>query len=199
MYKPCEPQMNAMADTSNERYAGDLHPGWEDQRIVIPPALRKHRIDSLDMSERLANRLAAAAIERFGELHGLTYKYCRRFRNVGRKTLLELRAFVRRCQDEHGGIIPHIPPVILRVPEGLRKRRLDAMPLSGQLARVLQKGGYEVLGQLHGLNVEVIHQIEDGGRTAASELMQLLDRAEAGEFTRPYRRRSSPPLITTRP
>lgn len=66
--------------------------------IVIPQDARGRALTSFSLSVRLTRVLHLQMFRLLGELHGLTYLEVSKFRNCGRKTVEELRQFVRNVQ-----------------------------------------------------------------------------------------------------
>jgi hypothetical protein len=115
---------------------------------------------------------------------------------VEKKTLNELREFVRRIQGAHysptkslqAGLVPEQEPgsvVAGRffVPLGLRDLKVSRLPISVRLEGVLRQMKVRRLGELHGISVEDIRAIRNCGRKTIQEVEALLARAINGEFS----------------
>ncbi len=159
----------------------------ETQPIFIPSTERGRLIAEFPQSVRLFNVLRNARIKLAGDLHGRSFADIARIRNIGKKTLDELREIVRALQlssPEAAPISePRDNPNILMVSPSVREISLREIPLSVRLGGVLRSRSYESLGDLHGTDVYDLLKIEKCGRKSITELRQLLRRAEAGEFT----------------
>lgn len=160
----------------------DLQPGWDEETIFIPQKKRRLRVERAGLCIRTANVLGASGIVRVGDLHGLTYEHCGRFRMVGITALLDIRGMVRRLQKKYGGIMPFEPRVRIWVPAGHGGQKIGELPLSRRLANVLTCGGYARLGELQGVDVEDLYQIENCTVPVVLELLDLLSRLEAGQI-----------------
>jgi RNA polymerase alpha subunit/sigma-70-like protein len=129
-------------------------------------------------------------------LHGRSFSEVSKYRNCGRKTLNELREFVRRIQGAHysetknlqTGVVPEQEPgpvVAARffVPAELQHLKISHLPISVRLEGVLRQMKVRELGQLHGISVEEFKAIRNCGRKTIQEVGALLVRAINGEFS----------------
>ncbi len=138
------------------------------------------------LSVRLAHVLEGGNIRLSGDLHGRIYADIARIRNCGKKTIEELREIVRELQLGNGIITAAIEPRaninVLVVPPISHTIRLEELPLSPKLANLLRFCGYSKLGDLHGVNTKELMLVKNCGRRSILELIDLLRRAELGEF-----------------
>ena len=153
-------------------------------RISIPAALRDRPIQSFKISTRLRHVLEPN-IRRIGELHGLPYAEVLSWRGCGRGTLEELQVLVRRF---HPGKNLPLPPVkgknhLFVVPPVAGDLNLAELPLSVRLDGVLQRCGYQTLGELDQVEVEALQAQKNCGATTIREMKELIRRAGAGEFS----------------
>jgi hypothetical protein len=129
-------------------------------------------------------------------LHGRSFSEVSKYSNCGRKTLNELREFVRRIQGTHysqtknlqTGVVPEQQPgpvVAARffVPPELQHLKISHLPISVRLEGVLRQMKVRELGQLHGISVEEFKAIRNCGRKTIQEVGALLVRAINGEFS----------------
>jgi hypothetical protein len=70
----------------------------------------------------------------------------------------------------------------ISIPAHVRQWPLGQMPLSVRLAGVLQKMGFRVLGDLHGILFDQVLSMRNCGQRSIRELETLVDRVAAGEF-----------------
>ncbi len=169
----------------------------DDQTIFIPLEARGKRLPRFpDVSVRLQNVLAGNGLQLFGDLHGLSFSEIRGYRNCGKKTLNELRELVREIQHSHQtpgeegrtNVVIHeaSPPVVpgaIFVPTQLHELNLADLPLSGRLESVLKRRGVNRLGDVHGVSIRDLRGTKNCGKQTISELVRLIKRAEAGEFS----------------
>ena len=161
---------------------------WGSESIFIPAAERGRPVKSLVLSVRLGNVLEAKGIHLTGELHGKTYAEIAKYRNCGRKTVVELRELVRQMQsgsDEGTSHDQQPAPVntsLLFVPATGRNLKLTDLPLSVRLEKVLQRCNYLSLGDLNGVDVQELLNQKNCGRKCILELCEFIHRASAGEF-----------------
>jgi hypothetical protein len=158
-------------------------------RIFIPSAFRGQLIKTFELSVRLRNVLEYKNIRLTGELHGLYYADFIKWRNCGRKTMIELQNLVGQLQsgsDEIDLLDQQPVPVnipLLTVPPPVSDLMLSELPISVRLEKVLQKCGCQSLGNLNGVDVNDLLSIKNCGRKCILELRELIRRAEAGEFS----------------
>jgi hypothetical protein len=169
--------------------------------ISIPEPLKLHPIEPLDpalvggprLCARLRSVLQQAGVQLLGELDGKRLSDFEEFRQCGAGTLWALRSMILRALQP--GVEPdlHTRPIpmrawwttdqIIEIAPAIVDVRTNELPLSVRLAGVLQGLGVERLGQLHGLTVRQLLVQRRCGRMVLAELVTLLGRAEAGEFT----------------
>jgi len=159
----------------------------DHEPIFIPSEERGQLIAAFPLSVRLANVLEAANVRLSGDLHGRSFTQIAGVRNCGKKTIDELREIVRSLQI--GGSEAPPPPAlrrdpnVLQVSSGIREVLLSEVPLSVRLGNVLRAFGHVRLGDLHGVNTSDLAKVRNCGRKCIVELRELLQSAEAGEFT----------------
>ena len=159
----------------------------DHEPIFIPSAERGLLIAAFPLSVRLANVLEVANVRLSGDLHGRSFTQFAGVRNCGKKTIDELREIVRSLQV--GGSEAPPPPAlrrdpnVLQVSSGIREVLLSEVPLSVRLGNVLRAFGHVRLGDLHGVNTSDLAKVRNCGRKCIVELRELLQSAEAGEFT----------------
>jgi hypothetical protein len=166
------------------------------ERIFIPQEARGRSLSSFPLSVRLQHVLRLRNLALVGDLHGRSFSEIRNYRNCGRKTLDELREFIRRIQGAHYSPIKNPPegvvseqepgPVVagrLFVPAELRHLKISHLPISVRLEGVLRQMKVRQLGELHDISVEDIRAIRNCGRKTIQEVEALLARAIRGEFS----------------
>jgi hypothetical protein len=158
------------------------------ERIFIPSAFRGRLIKTFGLSVRLANVLEYKNIHLVGELHGLDYEDFLGWRNCGRKTVIELQNLVGGLQSGSDEIAlreqqPTQVTSLLVVPPLARDLKLSELPVSVRLEKILQKCGYQSLGNLNVVDVNDLLSIKNCGRKCILELRELIRRAGAGEFS----------------
>ncbi len=167
-----------------------------DEAIFIPVEARGKRLATFPVSARLQHIFEFKHFSLFGDLHGLSFSEIRGYRNCGKKTIQELRDLVRAIQhtdqaaiaDGRTGVVVHeAPPPVAEgaifVPKKLHELNVVDLPLSVRLEGVLQQRGVRRLGDVHGVSIHDLRGIKNCGRKTISELVRLIERAAAGEFS----------------
>ena len=167
-----------------------------EETIFVPQEARGRSLSSFPLSVRLQHVLRLTNLTLVGDLHGRSFSEVSNYRNCGRKTLNELREFVRRIQGAHysptkslqAGLVPEQEPgpvVAGRffVPAGVRDLKVSRLPISVRLEGVLRQMQVRQLGELHGISVEDLRAIRNCGRKTIQEVEALLARAINGEFS----------------
>ena len=83
------------------RYMPLPRPGCMADKIAIPVAARAMPISSYAMSSRLQNVLGWKECRTLGDLEGLRFSEVGRWRNCGKRTLLELLGIIRCVQHRN--------------------------------------------------------------------------------------------------
>jgi hypothetical protein len=154
--------------------------------IVIPRSARGQVLLGFPLSTRLANVLRLQAIQRFSELHGLTFDEISQFRNCGSTTVQELRRLIQnvragRKPDPAGaGRIPAYE--FFQVPKYARQFRPADLPLSVRLENVLKCNGVVRLADLRERTPCDFKRLANCDRVTCDELVRLMVRVAAGEF-----------------
>ena len=143
------------------------------------------------ISVRLSNILAYKKFKIFGDIHGFRLSDFLRFRNCGKKTILELEGLIRNVQggvtstdpmQQHALHGPPCDPNILSVAPMARELDPYNLPLSVRAENILKKLAIKRLGDLEGTTVSQLLDLENCGRHTVREIQDLLRRARAGEF-----------------
>ncbi len=151
---------------------------------------------TIPVSVRLQHVFEFKHFKLFGDLHGRSYSEIRGYRNCGKKTIEELREIVRAVQHSHqtwiadrkADVVLHEAPPPLAtgaifVPVKLHELNVADLPLSVRLEGVLQQRGVRRLGDVQGLSIHDLRGTKNCGRKTISELVRLIERAAAGEFS----------------
>jgi hypothetical protein len=160
----------------------------EGERIFIPSVFRGCLIKTFVLSVRLSNVLEYKNIRLAGELNGLNYAEFIKWRNCGRKTVIELQNLVGQLQsgsDEVALRDQQPTPVtsLFVVPLLARDLKLSELPVSVRLEKVLQGRGYQSLGDVNGIDAQDLLSKKNCGRKSVLELWELIRRAGAGDFS----------------
>jgi hypothetical protein len=160
--------------------------------IFIPIDLRGTPLPSPPtVSVRLSNILTYKKFRIFGDLHGLPLSDFRRFRNCGKKTVLELEGLVRTVQggvtsadllQQQALLEPPWDPNLLSVASAARELDPYGLPLSVRAENILKNLGVKHLADLEGITVSQLLELENCGTQTVREIQDLLRRAKAGEF-----------------
>lgn len=165
-----------------------------DERIFIPQEARGRSISTFHVSVRLWHIFQYKRFCILGDIHSISYAEFARFRNCGKKTLTELRELVRMIQTGHPmGPASQLPREFsepfaavvggfLNVPERVGDLSLCDLPLSVRLRRILGKRKASSLGDLNGLPISKLRQMNNCGKSSISEVINLIEKAAAGEF-----------------
>jgi len=168
-------------------------PNTPPDYISIPEHLKSTPVASLRTSVRLGHLLQYARIRCLGDLHGKRLSEFEEYRGCGEETIRELRFMIVRAL--HPRVEPalttwpirvrdyHPPAQAIEVVHAIRQLRPGELPVSVRLHGVLQELDIKSLGQLHGLPIRELRARPRCGRKTVEELIALLGRAEAGEFT----------------
>lgn len=168
----------------------------QDETIFIPQEARGKILAAVPVSVRLQHILEFKHFRLFGDLHGCTFSEIGAYRNCGKKTLDELRKLVHTIQHVHHAPAAvgqtdvdgqeARPPVVADaffVPANLHSLSTFDLPLSVRLEGVLRKKGVRRLGDLHCLPLKELRRVRNCGKNTIAELILLIERATAGEFT----------------
>jgi RNA polymerase sigma factor (sigma-70 family) len=180
--------------------------------IDIPATLRKQPLEACPTSARLADVLRRSRIRLLGDLHGRKVGDFAWRRNCGFNTLHELDSLVRRVQSlaanasRAGNGIRSRRPVSLAVAfrsrfgearvshrkavtessftitKSVSKLRFDELPITRRLASVVRSIGVRTLGDLNGRTACELLQCKNCYWHTVTEIEQLIERANAGEF-----------------
>lgn len=162
--------------------------------IFIPEEIKDKLLSEFNISVRLWHILDFKRFHALGDLHGLTFSEFLSFRNCGRKTLEELRELVsmvsKACRPNQPtpngtSMEAPVPPGCFLIPASLRNLNPFDLPLPARLEGIFKKEGIVRLGDLHGLSVRDFLNLGNCGRKTVAELIRLIERAAAGEFTFP--------------
>ena len=174
---------------SHHEHTASVLPPAPVEYIFIPTAERGRSVKAFVLSVRLRNVLEAGKIQLTGDLHGKSYAEIARYRNCGRKTLVELRELVRLLQSSSDEVASYdqqptpINTTLIVVPPSACDLKLTELPLSVRLENVLKQGGYRSLGELDGVDVGDLLNVKNCGRKSILELRELIYRAGKGEFS----------------
>jgi hypothetical protein len=156
------------------------------ETIVIPHSARGQVLLGFPISTRLANVLRFQAIQRLGELHGLTFDEISRFRNCGSTTVEELRRLiqsVRAGRKPAPGVAGEAPAhEFFQIPKYARQFRPADLPLSVRLENVLECNGVVRLDDLRKRTSWDFKGLANCGQGTCDELVRLMVRIAAGEF-----------------
>jgi hypothetical protein len=152
--------------------------------------VRDRPILSFKLSTRLRHVLEPS-IRVIGELHGRRYAELLKWRSCGKRTMAELQNLVKRLQVDSGEI--HLPPEpdsdsLLAVPAQARDLNLDDLPLPTRLSGVLQKCGYQTLGDLDKVDAQDLREQKNCGPSTITKLQEIIHRAGTGEFAAPKKK-----------
>ena len=156
------------------------------EKIVVPAHLRKIDIQSTALPVRLKNVLSGAvyngvSIRRFGDLHGLPYKFVAMQKYCGAKSIGILRDFL---QNAKAGDLPLVP-YYFSVPEKFRDLPLADLPITCRARNIFNGLNKVHLGDLHGMSHRQLEASRNCGRNTALEIQQMINRVVAGEFLPP--------------
>ena len=156
----------------------------ENGRISIPSRYRQQALQAFDLPLPL-RRALAANLQRLGELHGRTYAEVVKWQKFGPGTVAELKKLVQRLHSD--GTVPPVGanPNLLAVPPSARHLILTELPLTVRLDAVLQKCGYETLGDVDGADIQKLLGMKNCGPGTIQNLKDVIRRAAAGEFSAP--------------
>lgn len=160
-----------------------------DDNIFIPTSERGRSLGTVALSVRLRNILKIKNILILSDLNGLNYQDIIKYRNCGRKTVIELRELVRELQTGTTNFttrptaVESINVSIFVVPISARDFLLSELPLSVRLEKVLRRQGYNKLSDINGVEINNLFYAENCGKKSINELQELIRRASAGEFT----------------
>lgn len=166
-----------------------------EDAIFIPQEARGQPLSAYSVSARLEHIFGWKNLRLAGDLHGLTFSEVSKFRNCGKKTLDELRELVRAVQRACPGwqsVVarsqenqPYCPVVAgcLVIPTNGRSLKPSDLPISARLEGVLEQRGISRLADLEGTSITELRATKNCGRKTIHELLSLLERAEAGEFS----------------
>ncbi len=145
------------------------------------------------MSVRLRNIFDVRGLKLAGDLHGLAFSGFLKWRTCGRKTLCEVRQLVHAIQRgplspaQRRRLVQEVAPgrVVdaFFVPDSVRGLNLSELPLSVRLEGVLQGKRVRQLGDLHDLRLSELMLARNCGPQTIAELLGLIERAAAGEFS----------------
>lgn len=158
-------------------------------QIFIPSTERGRLLKTIQMSVRLANVLEGQKLRLAYDIHGKNYADFLKYRNCGRKTVVELRDLVSQLQfgsAEAVEFLEQSTPVntaILTVSPSALGLKLAELPLSVRLENVLKSFGYQSLGDLNGVDVGDLLKVKNCGRKCILELRELIYLAGKGEFS----------------
>jgi hypothetical protein len=167
-----------------------------DETIFIPAEAHGKLLATFPISARLQHIFESKHFRLFGDLHGRSFSEIRSYCNCGKKTIEELRNLVREIQHSHqqwvedgrAEVAVHEAPQPIAagaifVPSKLHELNVADLPLSVRLEGVLQLIGVRRLGDVHGVSVHDLGRTRNCGRKTISELVRLIERAAAGEFS----------------
>lgn len=164
-------------------------------KIFVPPAARSWRLSALVIpSPRLRRVFEFNEWRLLGDLHGRSFAEFRAYRNCGTLTLTALREFIgviQRSPPIPGDQIPGelVVPDRLRgtifVPARLRAFKVADLPLSRRLEGVLRRRKVTCLSDLHGRTLRELRYTRNCGDKTIAEMVDLIARAAAGEFSVP--------------
>jgi Sigma-70, region 4 len=175
--------------------------------IFIPQEARGQPLTAFSISVRLRNILLGRKKLRLaGDLCGFTFSDFLRCRNCGKKTVNELRELVNSIQHSHqsadsqaGIIVQESPPPLIGdaffIPTNLYNLNVSDLPLSVRLEGVLVRKKVRHLGDLHGVTVSQLRAVRSCGRKTILELIRLINRARAGEFSTEPESTWNPPKL----
>ena len=160
-----------------------------EDTIFIPTSERGRSIGTVALSVRLRHVLEIRNIRILGDLNGLNYQDIIKYKNCGRKTVIELRELVRELQAGTTNFTTGptaVEPInfsIFVVPISARDFLLSELPLSVRLEKVLRRQGCNKLGDIDGVEINNLLHSANCGKKSIKELQELIRRASAGEFT----------------
>jgi Bacterial RNA polymerase, alpha chain C terminal domain len=164
----------------------------KSDHIFIPVDLRGIPLATVPaVSARLTNVLGYKGLKILGDIHGLRLSDFRRFRNCGKKTVLELEALVRGLQggatsadllQESAFNEPPPHPNVFSVAPFARDLNPLALPLSVRAENILTSLGVQHLGDLEGVTTSELMGVGNCGKKTVLEIQTLLQRARAREF-----------------
>jgi hypothetical protein len=156
----------------------------ENGRISIPSRYRQQALQTFELPLRLRHVLEAN-IRRLGELHGRRFAEVAEWRNCGPGTVADLKKLVRRLQPDDAPPSVEANADLLVVPPSARDLLLAELPLTVRLDAVLQKCGFETLGDVDGADVQKLLAMKNCGPGTIQKLKEVIRRAGAGEFSAP--------------
>lgn len=167
-----------------------------DETIFIPQEARGRPLGTFTVSVRLRHIFEFKKLRLAGDLHGFTYLEFLETRNCGKKTADELQQLVAviqhahdakptaSCSDDHVQTAqPAIAGDSFIVAARLHNMSVSDLPLSVRLEGVLQRKKVQRLGDLHCMSVFDFRATKNCGRKTVSEVIRLIERATAGEFS----------------
>ncbi|MEW6211601.1 MAG: DNA-directed RNA polymerase subunit alpha C-terminal domain-containing protein [Acidobacteriota bacterium] len=148
-------------------------------------------IEALGLSVRAYNSLKwRAGISTVRELIQKSETELLSYKNFGRKSLKEIKDVLAPMnlhlkigysqEPSIGG--EWIGSLRIFIPQSARGWLLSQMPLSTRLAGVLEKKGFRLLGDLHGLSFEEARGFKNCGRRTVAELESFVHRIQSGEL-----------------
>jgi hypothetical protein len=157
--------------------------------IQIPADLRGRPIEYMATSVRLAGILRRANIQMLGDLHGCKLDDFAWQKNCGDKTLHELDALIRQVHtrvEQPPRPMPGSPlpgtAVSFSVPESISQLRLDELPITNRLKKLVRSIGVQTLGDLNGRSAFELLRFKNCGWRTVVEIGQLIERAISREF-----------------
>lgn len=85
--------------------------------VKIPQSLARIRIEELDLSVRSYNALRARQVKTLGQLVGFSDWELLEFKNLGRKSLHEIRQTIRKVISDRRGSVEFNQPIVSRTPQ----------------------------------------------------------------------------------
>ena len=153
--------------------------------IQIPEADRQRQIAHLGLSTTLKHALTFNNFHILGQLDGMSYRDIAQLKRCGPRCLKELKSLVGQLHPQAGMVDPSPEPVgpVVRIPELARAFKLADLPISHRLERVLTLAGYKTMGDVDGVPIAQLYDMESCGRKCVNELLDLAQRAGDGEFS----------------
>ncbi len=188
---------NTDRSAENRRLDGNAVAGpLPTETIFIPLEARGKLLSSFSISVRLEHIFESLGLRLVSDLHGRTISEFRRCRNCGKKSLDELQELVGLIQHQHhatgagsqiGAVVQEetvsVAAGAFFVPVKLREVEIADLPMSVRLDGALQQKSVRCLGDLHGVRINELKAIGNCGRKTVSELILLIERTAAGEFS----------------
>jgi hypothetical protein len=143
--------------------------------IRIPIQENSRAVENFAVSTRLYKVLVLNNIRTVGELNGRSYKEIARFRGCGPKCCRELRALVEALQRQAGMTAePPRPPPKFSIAASVRDVEISGLAIPSRLKRVLKRHGTVRLGDLDGVPIADIWEIQSCGPMVMLALLEVV-------------------------